>query len=134
MENKMEKTGTALVDGKELDAAEQAAQDSTNSYTHVFEPPFEFEGESFGSLSFDWEKLTGGDSLAIEREVLAVTGRPVVTPEFSGEYLIRMAVRACTALRQDGKRKLGADAYRAMRMSDFNAIRNAARSFLLSRV
>ena len=133
MENKKENTGTALVDGRELDAAEQAARDSAHSYTHVFDSPFEFEGESFGSLSFDWERLTGGDSLAIEREVLAVTGRPVVTPEFSGEYLIRMAVRACTTLRQDGKRKLGADAYRAMRMSDFNPIRNAARSFLLSR-
>ena len=133
MATEMEHTGTALVDSKELDAAEQAAQDSAHSYTHVFEPPFEFEGESFGSLSFDWERLTGGDSLAIEREVLAVTGRPVITPEFSGEYLVRMAVRACTVFRQDGKRKLGADAYRTMRLSDFNAIRNAARSFLLSR-
>ena len=133
MENKKENTGTALVDGRELDAAEQAAQDSANSYTHVFNPPFEFEDETFDSLTFDWDRLTGGDSLAIEREVLAVTGRPVITPEFSGEYLVRMAARACTVFRQDGKRKLGADAYRAMRMSDFNAIRNAARSFLLSR-
>ena len=51
MATEMEHTGTALVDSKELDAAEQAAQDSAHSYTHVFEPPFEFEGESFGSLS-----------------------------------------------------------------------------------
>ena len=129
----MEKVNAELVDKKEFEAAEQAAEDSAVLYTHTFNPPFVFEGETFASLSFDWERLTGNDSLAIEREVLAVTGRAVVAPEFSGEYLIRMAVRACVELRQDGKRKLGADAYRAMRMSDFNAIRNAARSFLLSR-
>ena len=118
------------VDEKEFDAAEAAAATSGDTYTHTFVKPFTFEGETFETLTFDWDKLTAADGLAIENE-LAAMGRAVITPEFSGEYLIRMAARACTTLRADGQRRLGVDAYRAMSLADYSRIRSRARSFLL---
>ena len=121
---------TPAVDQQELDAAETAAVISNDTYTHTFAKPFTFEGETFETLTFDWDKLTAADGLAIENE-LASLGRAVITPEFSGEYLIRMAARACTTLRADGKRRLGVDAYRTMSLADYSRIRSRARSFLL---
>lgn len=106
------------------------AENSRDAYIHLFKTPFIFEGETFEKLSFDWGSLTAADALAIENE-LAAQGIAVITPEFSGEYLLRMAARACTTFRADGKRRLGIDAYSAISMRDYVAIRNRARSFLL---
>lgn len=126
------KTENAAVDERELDVAETEAKAATSvdTYTHIFDKPFTFEGETFEQLAFDWSKLTAADGLAIENE-LASMGRAVITPEFSGEYLIRMAARACTTLRSDGHRRLGVDAYRTMSLADYSRIRGRARSFLL---
>jgi hypothetical protein len=51
-------------------------------------------------------------------------GKALVVPTFSGEYLIRMAAKACTE-------PIGADAFEIMSIADYNKIRSAARSFLL---
>ena len=118
-----------IIDDQEFEAAVKEAQRSANVFTYKFPTPFSFEEESFDSLTFDFEALTGADSLAIENE-LAQLGRVVITPEFSGDYLIRMAMRACTVRRKDGRR-LGIDAFSAMPISAFIKIRGAARSFLM---
>lgn len=93
-------------------------------YTHRFSKPFTFEEKTYKELSFDFEGLTGADSLSIENE-LASLGKVVVSPEFSGEYLIRLAVRAC-------QEKIGADVFAAMPLRDYNKIRGKARSFLMN--
>ena len=64
------------------------------------------------------------DGLAIENEMQQL-GKAVIVPTFSGEYLIRMAAKACTI-------PIGADAFENMSLSDYNKIRSAARSFLLN--
>lgn len=115
---------------EEYEAAIKEAENSRDVYKLVFQKPFVFEEESFDSLTFDFGSLTAADSLAIEREVAAL-GQTVITPEFSGEYLIRMAVRACTDRRKDG-RKLGVDAFMTMPIKAFARIRREARSFLLN--
>jgi hypothetical protein len=115
---------------EEYEAAVKEAENSRDVYKQVFQKPFVFEEESFDSLTFDFGSLTAADSLAIEREVAAL-GQTVITPEFSGEYLIRMAVRACTDRRKDG-RKLGVDAFMTMPIGAFTRIRSRARSFLLN--
>ncbi len=79
--------------------------------------------EEVSELHFDFSKLTGNDSLAIERELSAM-GSPVIVASMSGEYLIRMAVRSCST-------KIGMDDMGRMGISDFNRIRGAARNFLL---
>ncbi len=118
------------IDEEELAAAEMDAENSLDVFTHRFARPFTFEGESFDRLSFDLGRLTAADSLAIEGEMSGL-GLTLVAAEFSGEFLIRMAARACTTLRRDG-RKLGADALRALPIRDFTRIRNRCRSFLLN--
>lgn len=111
------------IDPKEFAAAEQEAVESTSVVTVQLSHPVSYEGATFTELCFDWDKLTGEDSLSIENELQA-QGKFVVAPTFSGEYLVRMAARACTA-------KIGQDLIRALPISDYNRIRSAARSFLL---
>lgn len=121
--SKTNEVTTPIVDSNELSAAEQAAEESTNTFTIRFQEPFTFEGKTYEELTFVWDKLTGKDGLAIENEMQA-KGHPVIVPAFSGEYLVRMAARACTT-------PIGVDVICAMPLSGYNRIRSAARSFLL---
>lgn len=115
-------TPTAI-DEAEFSAAEAEAAASAHTFTYTLPKPFTYEGKTYEELTFDWGKLTGNDSMAIEGEVNAL-GKAVITPEFSSEYLVRMAARACTV-------KIDIDVLLAMPLASFNKIRAAARSFLL---
>ena len=118
------------INEQELEIAEQAAKkEDANCYTFAFSTPFEFEGESYDKLSFDFGALTAADSLAIEAELTAI-GTPAIVPEFSGDYLIRMAMRACTD-RTSKNLKIGIDTFMALPMAAYVKIRGKARSFLL---
>ena len=117
------------VDEQEYQAAMEEAQDSVTVYTHEFPAPYTYEGESFNFLTFDFGQLTAEDSLKVEAEMSAL-GQPVMVLEFSGEYLLRMAMRACTHRKADGS-KLGIDAFKSMPLSSYVKIRGKARSFLL---
>ena len=111
------------IDPKEFAAAEKEAAESTSAVTVTLSRPVAYENETYTELSFDFDKLTGEDSLSIENELQA-QGKFVVAPTFSGEYLVRMASRACTV-------PVGQDLIRSLPISDYNRIRSAARSFLL---
>ena len=107
--------------------AETEATGDVGVYVHKFESPFTFvvgkDEKTVDELTFSFRKLTGRDSLAIENEMQAL-GKPLIAPEFSGEYLIRMAARACNE-------KIGSDVLENMPLGDYSKIRNRARSFLL---
>ena len=92
------------------------------------------EGQTFDELNFDFEGLTGDDALAIEDELQAI-GKPTISPTFSGQFLVRMAARACTNTIVDASghpRRIGDDALRALPIFEFNRVRGKARSFLLA--
>lgn len=112
-----------IINADAFAAAENEAENAAYTYVHHFAQPFEYDGETYDELSFDWGKLTGKDGLAIEAELQSL-GKPVIIATLSGEYLIRMAARACD-------KPIGADAFEQMRLSDYNKIRSSARSFLL---
>jgi len=112
-----------IIVADEFAVAEKEAEKSEYSYTHKFRKPFEYQGKTYNEMTFDWGKLTGKDGLAIENELQQI-GKAVIVPTFSGEYLIRLAARACTA-------PIGADAFENMPIVDYNKIRSSARSFLL---
>lgn len=121
---KNENKNTPTIDNEEFAVAEkEAAATNLSAYVHKFATPFVYEDKTYEELTFDWSKLTGNDSLAIENE-LQMLGKPLIVPEFSGEYLIRVAARACTVA-------IGADALLSMSMVDYNKIRSRARSFLM---
>lgn len=116
-------TPPAAIDADEFAAAEKEAANSANTFTYTFPTPFTYEGKTYEKLTFDWSKLTGNDAVAIEAEVNAL-GRAVITPEFSSEFLVRMASRACIE-------RIGSDVILAMPIGTYNKIRAEARSFLL---
>lgn len=108
----------------EVEFAENEALDTTGMYVHTLKKPFEYEGKKYETLTFDFEALTGSDSLAIETE-LQLLNRPVVVREISGEYQIRVAARAC-------QEHISVDALKALPIKECTKILNRTRSFLLS--
>lgn len=115
---------TPAVDEAELEAArEEARRNAVKFFEIEFKKPIKYNNKEYAKLSFDFDKLTGLDGLAIEEE-LQMMNKAVIVPALSGEYLIRMAARACTE-------RIGADIFNVMPLRDFNRIRSAARSFLI---
>lgn len=116
----------------EASTAEDSAkiEEDISTYTHTFSPAFPFLGVPREALTFNWGALTGADHLAIENELL-FRGKTLVTPEFTGDFLCGMAVRACTDRNADGLRVLDQDGMKALPMRDFQKICKRARAFLL---
>lgn len=124
----------STVDHDEYAAAEAQAKESVGNYTLKLKRPFTYEGQTFDELNFDFEGLTGDDALAIEDELQAI-GKPTISPTFSGQFLVRMAARACTNTIIDASghpRRIGDDALRALPIFEFNRVRGKSRSFLLA--
>ncbi len=121
----MAKQELKYLNDEELEMAKTDATDNAvDIFTHVFKQPFSYNGKEYESLTFDFESLTGADTLQIERD-LARKGITVIVPEFNGDYLAHMASKACTE-------EIGTDAFEYMSLREFNAIRGAARRFLLN--
>ena len=75
-------------------------------------------------MKFDFDSLTGHDSLMVERE-LTRSGVQLVVPGFNGDYLIRMAIRACVD-------NVGTDIVNRMSLRDYNRLRSEMRNFLMA--
>ncbi len=114
---------TETIDKKEFDTAAEEAKASDPRFTIRLKEPVTYNGKEYTELTFDFDKLTGRDGLAIEEE-LSHLGKSVVAPVFSVEYLMRMAAKACTVT-------IGADLFDKLTLRDFNRLRNKARDFLL---
>ncbi len=112
-----------LIAPEEFAAAEADAREADDVYIHTFHKPFQYNGRMIEKLTFDFDRLTGRDCQAVENELRRI-GTTLVAPTFSGEYLVRMAARACTE-------KIGADVFDLMSARDYNRIRNKAQSFFL---
>lgn len=90
------------------------------TYKHKFAKPFEYDGKKYDEIAFDFDKLTGNDMIAIERE-LAAEGDAFVIPSFSSAFKIKMAAHASG---------IGDDVLRAVPAPDFNVICGEAHAFL----
>lgn len=119
----MNATDEKILQEKAEEVFEPETDDNADIYIHSLSKPFEYEGVTYNTLTFNWGKLTGYDAERIEAELQA-KGKVLISPEFSGTYLIHMAVRAC-------EEKLPSDGYSALSLTDYNRIRSRARSFLL---
>ena len=111
------------IEKKEFEVAEEEAKNAESNLIITLKKPVTYNGKTYSTLEFDFENLTGEDALNIEDE-LASIGKITVAPVFSGEYLIRMAAKACSE-------PVGSDLFRIIPIGDYNRIRSAARSFLL---
>jgi hypothetical protein len=90
-------------------------------YTHTFKKPFEYEGKKYEKVTFDFERLTGRDMVAIEAEMQS-NNEYAIAPEISRSFQSKMAAKAAG---------IGSDVLEAMPLNDFNRITNACRSFLI---
>ena len=120
------------------DSAQQAeqlekevrTQKDSGTYTHVFQEPFTYQGETYEKLTFNWNTLSGKDSVAIERSLLR-RNITTVLAHFTPEYLAEMAARACTYRNEDGFRTITTEVLYELPLLEFRAICDAARRFLL---
>lgn len=51
------------------EAVNEPVQADAGVYTHTFKKPFEYAGETYTTLTFDFEKMTGRDMVSIETEM-----------------------------------------------------------------
>lgn len=109
---------------EELEQARAEAKNATDLFTLKFKKPLMYDSVEYDELQFDFDKLTGKDSLAVERE-LSLRGIQVAVPAFSGEYIIRIAAKACTT-------PIGYDAFERMSLKDYNRVRGKVRNFLMT--
>ena len=128
-----EKRTTTLedtVEQAERLAAEILAQNDVSTYTHTLKNPFTYEGVTYKKLTFNWDSLSGRDSVAIERDLIR-RGITTVMAEFTPEYLAAMAARACTYRNEEDFHTVKAETLYALPMRDFRQICGAARRFLM---
>ena len=124
MENKNQNTAAESNDIFAV-AEEEDKKNAAIDYAAFVFPlakPLVHDGKTYTELTFDFEDLSGNDSLAIERE-LQMLGHTVIVANFDSEYLIRVCAKACTA-------PIGIDALGKLGIRDFNRLRNTVRGFL----
>ena len=107
--------------GWTAEAVNEPVQADAGVYTHTFKKPFEYAGETYTTLTFDFEKMTGRDMVSIETE-MQMNNEYCLAPEVSRSFQAKMAAKAAG---------IGSDVLDAMPIKDFNRITNAARSFLI---
>ena len=118
-EDQTAKEEKAVKEAMGSDAEAMNANDSL--YVHKLSRPVEYDGKKYEELTFDFDSLTGGDSMDVEDE-LARQNHPVITRSIDTAYLTRMCARACTA-------SIGWDIFRLMAVRDCNRITNISRRF-----
>lgn len=92
-------------------------------YTHEFDEPLKYNDKEYKELTFDFGKLKGKDNIAVKAELRALGKPPVLLDVTDDEYLMRIAVRACTE-------SIGADIFDEMSILDSRAIVSKVRGFL----
>ncbi|WP_113673755.1 phage tail assembly protein [Vallitalea guaymasensis] len=91
------------------------------NYTHKLREPFEYEGETYETLNFYFDDLTGKDFLNVEAE-MGAEGEYAISPEVSRNLQYRLAARASN---------VASDVIANLPLYEFNIITNECRYFLL---
>lgn len=125
----MEEKKAQGISEEELTAAQSEAEtenkgNDIGKRIMILKKPIEKLGTEYKELHFDYDKLTGVDSLEVEEEIEKTTGMTVVAPALNLQYLVRISARACDE-------PIGSDDIFHMNLSDFNHVRNMARNFML---
>lgn len=98
---------------------EEIAED-TGVYVHKLEHEFEWEGQKYKELRFEFSQLKGSDLEAVETE-MSIDGLFALAPEYSVAYQLKLAARAahvhCSVLEN-------------LPIRDANAIRAKTKAFL----
>ena len=75
------------------EAVNEPVQADAGVDTHTFKKPFEYAGETYTTLTFDFEKMTGRDMVSIETE-MQMNNEYCLAPEVSRSFQAKMAAKA----------------------------------------
>lgn len=110
-----------VLKGEVLDSEEKETPENPGVYCHTFSSPFSFEGKTWESMTFNFEKLTGRDIEKVEQEMRQGNYNMIV-PEVSKIFQARIAARAA---------QVGSDVIQSLPLKDYTKITGEARNFLL---
>ena len=129
----MQKETTTKDEMEQVSQVEAALknQPDPGAYTHKLEKPFAFDGKTVKEMHFDFDSLTGADTLAISAEMNR-RFKNLVLPHLSWAFMTLMAVRACTDRDEKGIRLVNEKLLLALPMRDYNTIIGKVRDFLLT--
>ncbi|NBK80146.1 hypothetical protein D5272_16590 [bacterium D16-76] len=101
----MQKETTTKDEMEQVSQVEAALENAPDpgTYTHRLKKPFTFDGKTVEEMHFDFDSLTGADTLAISAEMNR-RFKNLVLPHLSWEFMTLMAVRACTDRDEKGIR------------------------------
>ena len=103
-------------------------REETKSYTHEFDPPFTYNGNTVEKLTFNWYTLTGRDSISADRELTNSSGGRGAQ-NFGREHMALLAVRACSERNASDIRIVDKDFMEALPIVDFEEITAMGRLF-----
>jgi hypothetical protein len=95
--------------------------DERGVYVHKFSEPVEYEGKTYETMTFAFNKLKGRDLISVETEQLA-DGKMVLAQEISLDSQCKIAAKAAG---------IGYDLLENLPVPEFSRITQKARSFLL---
>lgn len=129
----MQKETTTKDEMEQVSQVEAALENAPDpgTYTHRLKKPFTFDGKTVEEMHFDFDSLTGADTLAISAEMNR-RFKNLVLPHLSWEFMTLMAVRACTDRDGKGIRLVNEKLLQALPMRDYNTIIGKVRDFLLT--
>ncbi|MEH2934061.1 hypothetical protein [Acutalibacter sp. JLR.KK004] len=129
----MQKETTTKDEMEQVSQVEAALENAPDpgTYTHRLKKPFTFDGKTVEEMHFDFDSLTGADTLAISAEMNR-RFKNLVLPHLSWEFMTLMAVRACTDRDNKGIRLVNEKLLQALPMRDYNTIIGKVRDFLLT--
>ena len=128
----MQKETTTKDEMEQVSQVEAALENAPDpgTYTHRLKKPFTFDGKTVEEMHFDFDSLTGADTLAISAEMNR-RFKNLVLPHL-WEFMTLMAVRACTDRDEKGIRLVNEKLLQALPMRDYNTIVGKVRDFLLT--
>ena len=107
---------------EELEALEKEQQEAESGvYAHKLKKPFEWEGETYTELRFDYASLRGSDLAEVEDEMSA-ENKYAIIPEYSIAYVLKLAARAAG---------VHSSVIETLPLADANIIRKKTRSFFM---
>ena len=129
----MQKETTTKDEMEQVSQVEAALENAPDpgTYTHRLKKPFTFDGKTVEEMHFDFDSLTGADTLAISAEMNR-RFKNLVLPHLSWDFMTLMAVRACTDRDEKGIRLANEKLLQALPMRDYNTIVGKVRDFLLT--
>lgn len=107
---------------QEMKTAAKDTKKKDGSVTYTLKKPITYNRQEYTEFTFDFYKMTGRDYIAAEEAVNA-EGSVVLAPEFSSNYMGKIAARAGG---------IGTGVLESLSYHDFQEIKNLARNFMLN--